>query len=66
MAATLTVLYVYLYILLELENLSLLFGAIGLFVALSVVLYITRNVDWYTEEAQQLGTVTTSTVVPKN
>jgi len=56
MAATLSVLYVYLYILLELENLSLLFGAIGLFAALTVVLYITRNVDWYTEEAQQLGT----------
>jgi inner membrane protein len=54
MAAALTVLYVYLYILLQLENLSLLFGAIGLFVALTVVLYTTRNVNWYSEEAELL------------
>jgi inner membrane protein len=54
MAVALTILYVYLYILLQLENLSLLFGAIGLFVALTVVLYTTRNVNWYSEEAELL------------
>jgi inner membrane protein len=49
MAAVLTILYIYLYILLQLENLSLLFGAIGLFIALTAVLYVTRNIDWYGE-----------------
>lgn len=40
-------LYVYLYILLHLQDYSLIFGSIGLFLILSTVMYITRNVDWY-------------------
>lgn len=47
MAIVLVTLYAYLYVLLELENFSLLCGAIGLFIALSVVLYVTRNIDWH-------------------
>lgn len=47
MAASLTALYSYLYILLQLEDMSLLFGALGLFIALSVVLWATRNINWY-------------------
>lgn len=39
--------YGYLYTLLQLESLSLVSGAIGLFVALAAVMYATRNVDWY-------------------
>ncbi len=46
----LSVLYTYLYVLLQLEELSLLFGAIGLFVVLVVMMYITRNIDWYNEQ----------------
>lgn len=40
-------LYVYLYILLHLQDYSLIFGSIGLFLILATVMYITRNVDWY-------------------
>lgn len=47
MAGTLTTLYVYLYILLQLENFSLVVGAIGLFLTLTLVLYATRNINWY-------------------
>lgn len=46
----LTVLYAYLYTLLQLEDLSLLFGSIGLFVVLSAIMFVTRNIDWYNEE----------------
>lgn len=46
----LTALYSYLYILLQLEDLSLLFGAIGLFVVLGAIMFVTRNIDWYNEE----------------
>lgn len=49
MAATLTLLYTYLYILLQLENLSLLIGSIGLFIAMTVVMYSMRNIDWYSD-----------------
>lgn len=45
----LTALYGYLYILLRLEDLSLLFGALGLLVALGAIMYVTRQIDWYNE-----------------
>jgi inner membrane protein len=41
-------LYIYLYVLLHLQDYALLFGAIGLFLILALVMYITRNIDWYT------------------
>lgn len=47
MGTLLTVLYSCLYVLLNLEDYSLLMGSLGLFVALGVVMYVTRNVDWY-------------------
>jgi inner membrane protein len=40
-------LYGYLYVLLRLEDSSLLLGALALFVVLAVVMYLTRNLDWY-------------------
>ncbi|OUD16237.1 cell envelope integrity protein CreD [Thioflexithrix psekupsensis] len=40
-------LYIYLYVLLHLQDYALLFGAIGLFVILALVMFITRRVDWY-------------------
>ena len=49
-AGLLSALYGYLYILLQLEDLSLLFGTIGLFIVLATMMYVTRNIDWYTED----------------
>ncbi len=46
-AGLLSVLYAYLFILLQLEDYSLLFGAIGLFAVLTAIMYVTRNIDWY-------------------
>ncbi|MEE8397879.1 MAG: inner membrane CreD family protein, partial [Desulfobacterales bacterium] len=43
----LLILYGYFYLLLELENYALLMGSIGLFAVLSVVMFITRKIDWY-------------------
>jgi inner membrane protein len=40
-------LYGYLYVLLQLEDYALLLGALGLFLTLSAVMWITRRVDWY-------------------
>ncbi|MFM9978755.1 MAG: cell envelope integrity protein CreD [Sphingomonadaceae bacterium] len=45
-AGLLTALYAVLYILLSLEAFALLIGALMLFVALAVVMYVTRNLDW--------------------
>jgi inner membrane protein len=46
-AALLTALYGYLYILLQMDQYSLLFGSVLLFGVLATVMYITRDLDWY-------------------
>ena len=42
----LIVLYTYLYILIQLEDLALILGTVGLFAILATVMYTTRKVDW--------------------
>lgn len=46
-AILLLALYAYLYVLLQLDELSLIFGSVFLFVILATVMYLTRNIDWY-------------------
>jgi len=43
----LVLLYIYLYILIQLQDFALLVGATGLFVILSLVMYLTRKIDWF-------------------
>ena len=43
----LTLLYGYLYVILQLENFALLMGSLGLFATLSAAMYCTRKIDWY-------------------
>lgn len=40
-------LYSYIFILIQLEDYALLFGSIGLFVILAVIMYFSRKIDWY-------------------
>jgi len=47
-AAPLAGLYAYLYGLLVAQDHSLLLGAAGLFSVLALVMYLTRNLDWWT------------------
>lgn len=46
-ALVLVVLYGFLFTILELQDFSLLLGSIGLFIALAIVMYLSRKVDWY-------------------
>lgn len=39
--------YSFIFVILQLKDYALLVGAIGLFVILSIVMYISRNIDWY-------------------
>lgn len=43
----LTILYAYLYVLLQLEDFALLLGSAGLFVILAAVMFLTRRINWY-------------------
>jgi inner membrane protein len=46
-AAVLVLLYGYLFVLLQLQDYSLLLGSIGVFAILATVMYLTRRLDWY-------------------
>jgi len=46
-ALELGVIFAFLYTTLQLQDYALLLGTIGLFAALGIVMYATRNVDWY-------------------
>ena len=50
----LTILYAYLYIVLQLEDYALVMGSIGLLAVLTTVMYITRKIDWYSLEKDQI------------
>ena len=43
----LALLYGFFYSLLQLEDYSLILGSVGLLIILAVVMYLTRNIDWY-------------------
>lgn len=49
----LTILYTYLYIVLQLEDYALIMGSIGLLSILAIVMYITRKIDWYAVDTEQ-------------
>ena len=49
----LTILYAYLFIILQLEDYALIMGSIGLLVILAVVMYMTRKINWYEIEQQK-------------
>ncbi|MDR2036972.1 MAG: cell envelope integrity protein CreD [Bacteroidales bacterium] len=52
MGIFLTALYIFLYTILQLEDLALLIGSVGLFIALAVVMYISRKIDWYRNQSE--------------
>ncbi|MFT3795854.1 cell envelope integrity protein CreD [Flavobacterium sp.] len=45
-AASLSVLYTFIYVIIQLEDFALLFGSIGLFLILAAVMYFSRKIDW--------------------
>jgi inner membrane protein len=49
----LAAIYGFLYIALQLQDYSLLFGTAGLFIVLAVIIFLTRNIDWYSRDQGQ-------------
>jgi inner membrane protein len=48
--ALLLALYIFLYVLLQMETFALLFGSLGIFVILAMLMYASQKVKWYREE----------------
>lgn len=49
MAGLLSILYLYIFILIQLETLALLAGSLGLFIILAVLMYFSKKINWYNE-----------------
>jgi len=49
MSGLLSVLYIYIFILIQLETFALLAGSLGLFVILASVMYFSKKIDWFNE-----------------
>jgi inner membrane protein len=50
LAVGLIAIYAFLYVILRLQDYSLLVGTIGLFLVLAIVMYVTHNIDWYARD----------------
>lgn len=46
-ASLLSLLYLFVYVLIQMQDNALLFGSTGLFVLLAVAMYLSRKIDWY-------------------
>jgi inner membrane protein len=49
----LSILYAYLFVVLQLEDYALIMGSVGLLAVLATVMYITRHIDWYAVDTEQ-------------
>jgi len=43
----LTILYAFIFVIIQLQDYALLIGSIGLFIILGLVMYFSRKIDWY-------------------
>ncbi|MEP7163971.1 MAG: cell envelope integrity protein CreD [Ferruginibacter sp.] len=50
----LSLLYLFIFVLIQLQDNSLLFGSIGLFVLLAIIMYFSRKINWNSEEKKQV------------
>lgn len=52
LAAMLCMLYVFLYVVLQLEDIALLIGSVGLFIILGIIMFFSRKINWYKQEEE--------------
>jgi inner membrane protein len=49
-------LYIFIFVIIQLEDLALLIGSIGVFIILGLVMYFSRKIDWYNLTAEKTTT----------
>jgi inner membrane protein len=43
----LSILYIFIFVIIQLEDFALLIGSIGVFIILALIMYFSRKIDWY-------------------
>ena len=54
LAALLCGLYIFLYVILQLEDIALLIGSVGLFIILGVIMFVSRKINFYKQDEEVL------------
>ncbi|MDR0712060.1 MAG: cell envelope integrity protein CreD, partial [Prevotellaceae bacterium] len=54
LASILSALYLFLYMILQLGDIALLTGSIGLFIILGIIMYFSQKIKWYKQEENNL------------
>ncbi|WP_207425830.1 cell envelope integrity protein CreD [Pedobacter sp. SYSU D00535] len=54
-AAILTLFYSFIYVIIQLQDMALLFGSIGLFVVVAVMMYLSAKIDWNRKTTAELA-----------
>ena len=49
----LVIMYAFIFTIIQLENYVLLIGSIGIFAVLSIVMYYSKNIDWYNVQLKE-------------
>jgi inner membrane protein len=52
-AAELAAIYGFLYVILRQQDYALLFGTVGLFLVLAIIMFATRHIDWYARDERK-------------
>ena len=47
LGGALALIYGFIYVILQSQDYALLIGSVGLFIVLTIIMYFTRNIDWY-------------------
>ncbi|MEI9921108.1 MAG: cell envelope integrity protein CreD [Bacteroidota bacterium] len=53
-SSVMSIFYVFIFVIIQAEDYSLLIGSVGLFVITAVVMYFSRNIKWYKEKPEVL------------
>ena len=51
-SAVLVFVYGFIFVIIQLEDYSVLLGSIGLFIVLALIMYFSRNIKWYKHDEQ--------------
>jgi len=57
LASFLSVLYIFLYVVLQLEDIALLSGSVGLFIILGIIMYFSGKINWYKQDTVEESTI---------
>ncbi len=58
LAAFLSILHVFLYVFLRLWDIALLFGSVGLFIILGIIMYFSGKINFYRQDQAKESTIT--------